>query len=238
MTTDRAGDSGTRRQSLLPVSEVFHSVQGEGTLIGAPSTFIRLTGCNYHCSWCDTPYTWKPGQIRPPDWRSVAELAANAPYRHVVITGGEPLLHDLGELLTALADHHVTIETNASRKASYPQVDLWSLSPKLGSSGHQPDPDVIRHYVEGFSDRCQLKFVIGCDDDLTEVKTLLASLPATRQVPVVLQPVTPPQLDRSEYLDSFGDWVLAIAADPFWRDYRLQLLPQLHRLCWPNKEGI
>lgn len=238
MTIQQARGRSTSRQGLLPVSEVFHSIQGEGTLTGAPSTFIRLTGCNYHCHWCDTPYTWKPGQIRPPDWRSVTELAADAPYRHVVITGGEPLLHDLSDLLRALTDHHVTIETNASRKADYPQVDLWSLSPKLGSSGHRPDPAVIRHYVEHFADRCQLKFVIGSDADLAEVRDLLHGMPETRQVPVVLQPVTPPQLDRSAYLDSFGEWALAIAADPFWRDYRLQLLPQLHRLCWPNKEGI
>jgi 7-carboxy-7-deazaguanine synthase len=222
----------------LPVSEVFHSIQGEGTLIGRPSTFIRLTGCNYTCTWCDTPYTWKPGQIRPPQMTTVAELVAQVRYGAVVITGGEPLLHDLTALLQSLADRHVTIETNASKIADYPQVALWSLSPKLGSSGHHPDLAVIRHYLTAFPDRVQLKFVVGSDADVSEVQATLAALPESHEVPIVLQPVTEPAFDRAAYLDRFAEWALAIAAEPFWQDYRLQLLPQLHRLCWPDREGI
>ncbi|MBC7542393.1 MAG: 7-carboxy-7-deazaguanine synthase QueE [Candidatus Sericytochromatia bacterium] len=228
--------AGTERR--LPVSEVFHSIQGEGVLIGRPSTFIRLTGCNYTCTWCDTPYTWKPGQIRPPLMTSVADLAAQVQHGAVVITGGEPLLHDLAPLLAALPGKHVTIETNASKVAGYPEVDLWSLSPKLASSGHHPDLAVIRHYLSLAPQGVQLKFVIGADADLAEAQATLAALPESRLVPVILQPVTAPAFDRNTYMDYFAEWALAIAADPFWQDYRLQLLPQLHRLCWPDREGI
>jgi 7-carboxy-7-deazaguanine synthase len=223
-----------------PVNEIFHSIQGEGTLIGRPSTFIRLTGCNYTCHWCDTPHTWKLGQIRKPDWHDAERLAAVVTFPAVVITGGEPLLHDLQPLLTALGDRHVTIETNASIAAAYPEVSLWSLSPKLGSSGHHPDAAVIGHYLTHFPGRVQLKFVIATDADLAEVKALLAALPASRNVPVILQPMTAQDepFDRERYLDRFAEWVLTVPDDPFWQDYPLQLLPQLHRLCWPHREGI
>jgi 7-carboxy-7-deazaguanine synthase len=222
-----------------PVNEIFHSIQGEGTLIGRPSTFIRLTGCNYTCHWCDTPHTWKLGHIRKPDWHTPERLAEAVRFRSVVITGGEPLLHDLQPLLTALGERHVTIETNASIAASYGEVSLWSLSPKLGSSGHHPEPAVIRHYLEQFPDRVQLKFVIGSPADLEEVKATLRQVPA-RRTPVILQPVTAQDrdFDRGTYLDAYAEWALSVPEDPFWADFQLQLLPQLHRLAWPHRDGI
>src|SRR5258705_7460563 len=158
----------------MRVAEIFHSIQGEGRLAGAPSVFIRTSGCNLRCVWCDTPYTsWAPEG----EERSVDEILAAVkeyPARHAVVTGGEPLLAPGIEELTARLKRdgfHVTIETAATvfKPAA---CDLMSLSPKLASStpwlrdggrfsrmhqDHRLNLSVIRQFIEG-SD-CQLKFV-------------------------------------------------------------------------------
>ena len=83
----------------MRISEIFYSLQGEGRLIGLPSVFIRTSGCNLRCVWCDTPYTsWQPEGRSYPIEKIIREVE-KYPARHVVITGGEPLLApELGEL--------------------------------------------------------------------------------------------------------------------------------------------
>ena len=120
----------------MKLSELFYSIQGEGKLIGVPSVFIRASGCNLRCTWCDTPYaSWEPEG----DDVSVAEIVQRATAygtRHVVLTGGEPMIMpDVAELCDALkaAGHHLTIETAATVWKDVP-LDLASLSPKLSNS--------------------------------------------------------------------------------------------------------
>src|SRR4051794_16777428 len=98
----------------MRIAEIFYSVQGEGGLVGVPSAFVRTTGCNLHCGWCDSPYTsWHPtGEALSLD-EVVARLTAYPP-RHVVVTGGEPLLAPEIEPLCARlreAGRHITLET-------------------------------------------------------------------------------------------------------------------------------
>ena len=97
----------------MKIAELFYSIQGEGKLVGVPSVFVRASGCNLRCTWCDTPYaSWNPeGEDVPVDEivRRVSEFGA----KHVVLTGGEPLvMPDIVELCNALKsrDHHITIE--------------------------------------------------------------------------------------------------------------------------------
>src|SRR6185312_15697990 len=101
----------------MRIAEVFHSIQGEGKLVGVPSAFVRASGCNLRCAWCDTPYaSWEPdGGEMPVDEivTRVAEFGA----RHVVLTGGEPMIMpDIAPLCEALekVGHHITIETAAT----------------------------------------------------------------------------------------------------------------------------
>jgi 7-carboxy-7-deazaguanine synthase len=118
------------------IAETFTSLQGEGMLVGVPSFFIRTSGCNLRCRWCDTPYTsWLPEGER----RSVSRLLAEAVdsgARHVVLTGGEPLLQrEVGVLTEELgkAGFHITVETAGTVDPEF-RCDLLSLSPKTANS--------------------------------------------------------------------------------------------------------
>ena len=127
------------------ISEIFYSIQGEGELAGVPSVFVRASGCNLRCAWCDTPYaSWQPeGSPRTVD-EIVAEVQRHASARHVVLTGGEPMIApDIRGLAAALRllGYHLTIETAATVPPEGIACDLVSLSPKLLNSA----PDATRH---------------------------------------------------------------------------------------------
>src|SRR3954464_15198022 len=120
----------------MKISEIFYSIQGEGMLAGVPSVFVRTSGCNLRCTWCDTPYaSWRPeGQDV-----GYGPILANV-RRHwsgyVVVTGGEPMIDpDIVELTQKLRtiEHHITIET-AGTVFKPVECDLMSISPKLGNS--------------------------------------------------------------------------------------------------------
>src|SRR3954471_15370401 len=120
----------------MKVAELFYSIQGEGKLAGVPSFFVRASGCNLRCTWCDTPYTsWEPEGME----MKVADIVAAAREhgaRYVVITGGEPMIMpDIAELAGAFKEekYHVTIETAATVYKPL-ELDLASLSPKLANS--------------------------------------------------------------------------------------------------------
>src|SRR5690349_19616747 len=120
----------------MKTSELFYSIQGEGKLVGVPSVFVRASGCNLRCVWCDTPYaSWNPegDDIALPDL--VAKITAFGA-KHVVLTGGEPMIMpDIVPLAQQLRDsgHHITIET-AGTVFKPIAMDLASVSPKLSNS--------------------------------------------------------------------------------------------------------
>jgi 7-carboxy-7-deazaguanine synthase len=128
----------------MKISEVYASLQGEGLLAGTPSTFIRTSGCNLRCIWCDTPFTsWKPEGREMAVAGVLAVVESLAP-RPVVLTGGVPLLHDdVVPLAVALrrGGFHVTVETAGTvlPEADGPLFDLVSISPKLASSAPPAD---------------------------------------------------------------------------------------------------
>ncbi|MCU0306110.1 MAG: 7-carboxy-7-deazaguanine synthase QueE [Thermoanaerobaculales bacterium] len=170
------------------IAETFTSLQGEGMLVGVPSHFIRTSGCNLRCRWCDTPYaSWLPEGDR----RSVAELVAGAGasgVRHVVVTGGEPLLQrEIGALTRALRETglHVTVETAGTVDPEF-ECDLLSLSPKTASSDPQGswrerhrrlrgDLEPARRLIERFPEH-QVKLVVCDADDLADILAVLDGL--------------------------------------------------------------
>jgi len=175
------------------VAEIFQSLQGEGELAGVPSVFVRTSGCNLRCVWCDTPYaSWHPEGAPMTVADIVAEVLRH-PARHVVLTGGEPMvapgIADLAAELKALG-RHVTIETAATVAPGAIACDLASLSPKLLNSA--PDslrhaawrrkhealrwrPEVVRAWLGAFA--WQLKFVVTRPEDIGEIEGMLAQLP-------------------------------------------------------------
>lgn len=176
----------------LPVAEIFASVQGEGRWVGIPSTFVRVSGCNLRCVWCDTPYaSWSPeGVVRSVE--EVVGMVRERALRHVVLTGGEPMLFEaIVPLATELsaAGHTITIETAGTVDRVLP-CDLVSLSPKLANSTPTDHPEwaqrherarrqpaVLRALVARYP--YQLKFVVNPDRDLAsvdEIEGLLAEI--------------------------------------------------------------
>jgi len=179
----------------MRIAEIYASLQGEGLLAGTPSVFVRTSGCNLRCHWCDTPFTsWEPVG----DQQSVAEVAAAVTAfntQHVVITGGEPLLMpDVAELCHSLRGDrmHITIETAGTVFLDAP-ADLMSISPKLASSAPPEDTpggwaarhaaarrrdEVILALMAG--DTYQLKFVIDSTADLAEAVAWIDDLASAR----------------------------------------------------------
>jgi 7-carboxy-7-deazaguanine synthase len=174
------------------ISEIFYSIQGEGELTGVPSAFIRTTGCNLRCSWCDTQYaSWAPEGTE----MSIDEIVRKVgQFRtdYVVVTGGEPMvakgIHELASQLKEMGKH-ITIETAATVLPEGIVCDLASLSPKLSNSTpgaavangwrdrHEKrrlQPEVIREWIQNYD--YQLKFVIVSERDLEEIQDLLSTV--------------------------------------------------------------
>jgi len=189
--------------SAVPISETFVSLQGEGALTGMPSWFVRLSGCNLRCRWCDTPYaSWSPeGEQRTIE--ALVEEALASGVRHAVVTGGEPLIFpQCPELCARLRERglHVTIETAGtvdSPGGTPAECDLLSLSPKLANSTPRSDPRdplgvwtdrhearrlnpaALRALLDRAAD-AQCKFVVTNEDDLAEIDAILREINADR----------------------------------------------------------
>jgi 7-carboxy-7-deazaguanine synthase len=227
----------------LKIAEIFHSIQGEGGLIGTPSVFVRTSGCNLRCVWCDTPYTsWEPEG----EEMELEEILAHvARYRahYAVITGGEPLIaNDVVSLTEALRRMamHITVETAGTVFAPV-ACDLMSISPKLANStpyerdsgrwATQHDrlrirQDVLRRLMGAYD--YQLKFVVEEEEDLDEIRSLLTSLRADPQRVILMPEGTDPDVLRDR-----GAWLAEICKA---QGYRFS--PRLHIDLYGNRRGV
>jgi len=221
-----APDTGSLR-----VAETFKSLQGEGKLIGVPSWFVRLSGCNLRCAWCDTPYaSWSPeGRTRTVD--DLVREAKASGLTHAVVTGGEPMIFAGVEPLCdrlAACGMHITIET-AGTVFRPVRCDLMSLSPKLANStpaddprdtagrwtamheARRLDPEALQRLIDAHPDR-QLKFVVSAPGDLEEIDALLDRLARWRPDEVMLMPegTTTPEPDKVA-------WVVRTCTQRGWR---------------------
>jgi 7-carboxy-7-deazaguanine synthase len=223
----------------LKIAELFYSLQGEGSLVGVPSVFVRTSGCNLRCSWCDTPYTsWKPeGADLTLD--QIVEQVKAFPARHAVVTGGEPMIAadivQLTERLRGLG-MHLTIET-AGTVFKPVACDLMSISPKLANSTPEGpwavphdrlriQAGVLAQLMERYD--YQLKFVVEKPQDLVEIEDLVAALAADRGRVILM----PEGVDR-EILRERSLWLAEVCKE---RGFRFS--PRLHVELYGNLRGV
>lgn len=224
--------------------ELFASIQGEGFSAGVPSVFVRVAECNLTCTWCDTRYTW--------DWQrfdreretmqlSVDEVVARVlaiagDSRNVVLTGGEPLLHqdDLVALATQLRARgfRIEIETNGAIEPGDALVALvhqWNVSPKLASSGNKATARLRTGPLVRFAalDHATFKFVASSVEDLDEIERVIATFGLARERVMVMPEGTEPAalLERSRTL---------VAA---CQQRGLRFGTRLHVLLWGDGRG-
>ena len=223
--------------ATLRVNETFLSVQGEGGEIGTPAFFIRLDGCPLRCAWCDTPYALEGDSGTPMSVDALAAAASDV--RAVVITGGEPLAQDIAPLVAGLRGKHITVETSGTIFADLPDVSLFSISPKVGSSGYTPKPVTLRKFCASAAGRMQLKFVIADDRDyeaaLACVRELESSLPA--HTAVILQPESASAGRGERYVATLRALTEKAIADQRWGSIDRRVLPQLHYILWGGEPG-
>ncbi|HSU58575.1 MAG TPA: 7-carboxy-7-deazaguanine synthase QueE [Bryobacteraceae bacterium] len=227
----------------MKIAEIFYSIQGEGMLVGVPSVFVRTSGCNLRCTWCDTPYTsWQPeGETQSIDETAGIVEAFDA--GHVVVTGGEPMIApEIVELTKRLRDAglHITIETAGTVYARV-ECDLMSISPKLSNSTplereggrwaaqHERlryQPDILRRLMSDYP--YQLKFVVAQPEDMSEIEAMRNDLRAPASTIVLMPEGTRPDVIRER-----GLWLAEICKSTGYR-----YSPRLHIDLWGDKRGV
>lgn len=203
-------------------------------MTGVPSVFVRTSGCNLRCWYCDTPYaSWTPeGEDLSAD-EILSRMVEFEP-RHVVLTGGEPML--LAELIPLARelrrlDWHVTVETAGTLYLPI-ACDLMSISPKLANSTpsaqrdarwhrrHEQSrhaPDVIRRLIDEYD--YQLKFVVNARSDFGEIRNYLEEFPQIDRERVMLMP----QGTGREQLATVSEWL-----EPYCGEHGFQFCPRMH----------
>lgn len=228
----------------MKISELFYSIQGEGKLAGMPSAFVRTSGCNLRCTWCDTPYaSWAPEGTQ----QSVEQVLAwvhETGARHVVITGGEPMIHrEIDSLCAQLteAGKHVTIETAGTIFRPL-ELSLLSLSPKLANStpweregGRFARPHeqkrlnmrAMQQLIDAAPD-IQIKFVVSAPEDLAEIEQVLSRLDGWTPADVLLMP----EGTDAATLDGRAGWLTEVCKSTGYR-----FCPRLHVHLYGNTRG-
>lgn len=236
----------------LPINELFCSLQGEGKLTGVPSVFVRTSGCNLRCWFCDSYHTsWEPTGA----WLSIDELLDRIDEfdaEHVVLTGGEPLIHEESTtLLDELGErgYHTTVETNGTIHRDT-AITLASISPKLASStptaeldpkgdgewaerheNRRIDMDALSGLVDDYES--QLKFVVTGREDMDEIVTLVERIRdhTTTTVSDADVLLMPEGTTRAE-LDERRGTVAELA-----QEYGYRYTPRLHVDLWNDAPG-
>jgi 7-carboxy-7-deazaguanine synthase len=224
----------------MRIAEIFYSVQGEGSLVGVPSVFVRTSGCNLRCTWCDTPYTsWNPEGEELALSEILARVGSFAAARHVVLTGGEPMIAaGIAELSQQLRQRglHTTVET-AGTVFTEVACDLMSISPKLSNSTpeglfqahHEKlrmQPDVLRRLMREYD--YQLKFVIAREEDVEEARDVIANVDAPAEKVILMAEGV-----SAGVLHERGLWLAELC-----KQHGYRFSPRLHVDLYGNKRGV
>ena len=231
----------------LPLTEAFVSIQGEGRHAGAPALFLRFKYCNLGCAWCDTRFTWDADDIEPGELITIDELATLSVSRvrdqgsraeeiHVVLTGGEPMLHqdrlpDLIDALQGAGFSYFEIETNGMfvpSKEMTERISWWNCSPKLTNNGLGTEVNVVPEAIRaiGATGKADFKFVIRDESDIAEMLDTYGELVARDRIMLM-----PEGFTRARQLRTMPD-VINLCSK-----YGFRFSPRLHILAWGNERG-
>lgn len=227
------------------LSELYVSLQGEGIRTGRPSIIARFPKCNLNCVWCDT----QNNQTRLFTMDDFVKIVSDHPTFDIIITGGEPMLYQnyIIEMISKVRlwyKENITIETNGTKSpltnlcalTEHNNV-LWSISPKLSSSGEWNDLDVLSEFCDlkndnkTFSDYdVQIKFVVDDKKDIEELKHILSDID-TKNVPVILQPMSRED-DTLEIYSERCDWLSKHILEELKGYKNIRLGTQFHKILW------
>ncbi len=214
---------------MLLVNEIFHSIQGEGPNVGKPAVFVRLGGCNLKCKWCDTKYTWHPKQSdnKTLTIEKVVQEIKKYPCKHLVITGGEPLLQQDGikDLLDKLKGYFVELETNGSLPCKiFGLIDQINCSPKLSNSGNPSYPLSLKPSNK----KVLYKFVVRNREDLKEISVFIQK----NKIPKEKVYLMPEGTVRNTILKR-SKWLIEICKKEGYN-----FSPRLHIMLYNNKRAV
>lgn len=207
----------------MKVNEIFYSIQGEGILQGLPTIFIRLTGCNLRCSWCDTKYAYYKGKEM--SMLQIIKKIKKFDCKRICITGGEPLLQkETLMLIKKLKNYEISIETNGSLDISdYKNKAIISLDIKCPSSNYADKMNYKNLRI--ISKKDQVKFIVQDKKDFDYAIKIIKKYNLLRKTNVIISPV---YRSNSKKIVSF---LLKSNLD-------LRFSLQLHKLIWGNKRGV
>ena len=208
----------------MRICEIFHSIQGEGLMMGVPTTFVRTVGCNLRCGWCDTQYSMDGGEEMSLD----AIMDRIGDVRHVCVTGGEPMLQpEMPELLGRLisAGKQVVLETNGSVDLSQvPKGPLMLISMDIKCPSSGMTDRMLYSNLSLLSRKDQLKFIVRDDEDFDFALEVLKMYPVDTNV--IFGPV-----GGTVKLEWLVERVLGSGIDA-------RVLPQLHKIIWGDKRAV
>ena len=225
----------------MKISEIFESIQGEGSNTGKPAVFLRTAECNLKCVWCDTKYTWDwknydySKEVNEMSIKEVRQSLEQFRIRHLVITGGEPLMQqdDLAELVTFLKpEFYVEVETNGTilpNNALSTLVDQWNVSPKTKNSGNPLEMCEVNECYTFFSKKknCYFKYVVESEDDLIEINQFISKYSLEKnRILLMTQAITKEEILAKE------NSVFTIS-----KKNSLGFSPRLHVMKWGSQRG-
>lgn len=229
----------------IRIAEIFGpTIQGEGALIGQPTVFVRTGGCDYRCSWCDTPYAvdsefrkeWKPMSAAE-IFAEIEKLSGGKPLM-VSLSGGNPAIQNLEPLIRLGREkgYSFTMETQGSIAQDwFALLDTLTLSPKPPSSGMKTDWGIFEKCLaEG--PEISMKIVVFDEEDYKFAQGAAARFP---HLPLYLQAgnhTPPPQKLDMDGIMARMRWLSEKIANDNWHEARV--LPQLHVLMWGNQRGV
>lgn len=210
----------------MRISEIFYSIQGEGTNTGAPAIFIRLAGCHLRCVWCDSKFTWDMKSGKEMSTAAIIKVIKKYPCKHLVITGGEPLIQQSGikELLSKLQDYYVEIETSGTIVSFINEfINQYNCSPKLKNSKNRPM--ALQKFPE---EKTWYKFVVDKKTDVKEIKEMIKKYSLPKEKIILM-----PQGITREEMTKKSPWIAEICKKENWH-----FSTRLHIEIWGNKRGV